>query len=179
MKLIKRVIFIFILIVAIYYLDRYVSRQISYPTKYSEIVISEATKNNLDPYLIFAVIKKESNFNSDSKSNKEAKGLMQILDSTAKDVTGNDDYNIYDPETNIAIGTKYLSSLILRYDGDVPLALAAYNGGLGNVDKWKDDPVIYKDGQLVVSNIPFEETKNYVQKTLFYYSEYTRIYVGK
>lgn len=142
--------------------------------KYSE-------ENGLDRYLVYAVIKAESNFNPNVKSNADARGLMQLMEETAverSNVIDNEDveaYDLYDPETNIKLGTSYLSYLLNLYDGNTVLAIIAYNAGLGNVQQWIKDGVIQSDGSDI-ENIPFKETENYVRKILRDYQMYLKIY---
>ena len=142
--------------------------------KYSE-------KNGLDKYLVYAVIKAESNFNPNVKSNADARGLMQLMEETAverSNVIENEDieaYDLYDPETNIKLGTSYLSYLLELYDGNTVLAIIAYNAGLGNVKQWIKDGVIKPDGSDI-ENIPYKETENYVRKILRDYQMYLKIY---
>lgn len=117
-------------------------------TNYEHIISQAASLYNLPEKLIKSVIKQESNFNPEATSYAGATGLMQLMPATAKSL-GVDDAT--DPEQNIMGGSKYLSQMMARYDGDIQVALAAYNAGPGNVDKYNVIP-------------PFKETQNYVQK---------------
>jgi len=131
-------------------------------TQYSELINKYAGIHNLDPNLIAAIIKTESSFNTDSTSSAGAAGLMQLMPGTAK---GLGVKNSYDPEQNIAGGTKHFARLVKKYNGDIELALYAYNAGEGNVDKW------IKNGKI--NNIPFKETKAYAPKVLKAYGSFS------
>ncbi|MGN0183384.1 MAG: lytic transglycosylase domain-containing protein [Candidatus Ornithomonoglobus sp.] len=148
------------------------SRQVKYPVQYSGYIVRYARENELDPYLVIAVIKQESNFVADARS-PYAGGLMQLTEETAMEYAekmGLEYYNYMDPETNIRIGCFVLRNLIDRY-GVVNTALAAYNAGAGNVDKWLSDPGCSADG-MTLTYIPFTETRNYVDKINYYMEEY-------
>lgn len=152
-----------------------------YVIKYSEYVEKYSEEYEVDKYLIYACIKAESNFNEQAKSSKGAKGLMQLMDSTAKDIAKSLNIEIYDddlfdPDININLGTKYISKLMQKYQ-NTELALAAYNAGSGNVDSWIKENKLKDDGSDV-ENIPFKETNNYVRKILRDYKIYKKLYDG-
>ena len=153
-----------------------------YKLEYSEYVEKYAKEYDVDKYLIFAIIKAESNFDQDAVSHREAKGLMQLMYSTAEEIAKKVDVdlneeNVLDPDININLGTKYISMLIQKY-GNINLALAAYNAGSGNVDGWIEKGTLKEDGSDI-ENIPFTETNNYVRKILRDYEIYKKLYEEK
>ncbi len=113
-----------------------------------QLVQETAHKHNVDPALVSAVISTESNWNTSAISRKGAQGLMQLIPETAQHFGV---YNPFDPTQNVEAGVTYLSSLLERYNGDLPKALAAYNAGPRVVDRWGGVP-------------NYRETREYVQK---------------
>lgn len=129
----------------------------SKPTPYDDMIHSSANKHKVDPALVKAVMKAESNFNSKDVSNKGACGLMQLMPDTARGLGVKD---IFSPRENISAGTLYLSYMLDQFGGDMEKAIAAYNAGPGAVRKYK-------------GNVPpYAETRNYVKNVFYYYRYY-------
>ena len=144
--------------------------QMFFPVRHLEIISKHATRTKTDPALILGIIRQESAFEQTARSSADARGLMQILPSTGSRVARQariSRYNstkLFQPEINIILGTRLLSSLLQKY-GEPELALASYNAGKSRVDRWLKE---FGDTDMVefVERIPFYETRNYVQKVL-------------
>ena len=177
----KKVLIIIALIALSILLFRAFGIKIIYPQKYTELVDKYSAENNLDKMLVYAIIKAESNFEPNITSQSGAMGLMQVMEETAREIADELGYvyeekeNLYEPEVNIMIGTRYFANLLKAYEGNTNLALAAYNAGIGNVNKWIKEGIIKSDGSDI-ENIPFKETNNYVRKILRDYKIYKEIY---
>lgn len=129
---------------------------VSDPARYERHIISASYRYDIDPHLIRAVIRAESDFNRYAVSKKGARGLMQLMPETARELNVSDSF---DPAQNIHGGTRYLRKLLDMFKGDLALALAAYNAGPTAVKKVNRIPMI-------------TETRNYVKKVMKYYKSY-------
>ena len=142
-------------------------REIALPLRHEDIIRQQARDKGLDPALIAAVIYTESRFRDGQTSGAGAQGLMQITPATARMIarkSGGVAFTVEDlgtPQVNIAYGSWYLRYLMARYAGSERLALAAYNGGEGNVDRWIDG-ARQRGEDLSTERIPFPETRAYV-----------------
>ncbi|MEP6811551.1 MAG: lytic transglycosylase domain-containing protein [Actinomycetota bacterium] len=145
-----------------------------YPLHYSSIVRAHAKNYDLDPSFLAAVIEQESKFRVDAKSSAGAIGLMQLQPATAKGIairTGGSKFvlsDLYDPELNIRYGSWYLHHLMVKY-GDERLALAAYNAGQQNVDRWR----------AAGEGVQFPETRAYIDKVERLKKIYRRAYASE
>ena len=151
-----------------------------YPLKYSGYVVKYAEEYNMDKYMVYAIIKAESNFDENAKSSSNAIGLMQIMETTALETANKmnlevTEEELFKPEINIKIGLKYFTYLLNHYNNNYPLAIIAYNAGMGNVDSWIKNGTIKEDG-TDIENVPYKETNNYVRKILRDYEIYKGLY---
>lgn len=154
----------FLIIVAVVFLGSNLVMKQLYPMSYKEYVEQYARSQNLEPELVYAVIKCESGFDTDAVSSVEAKGLMQLTDDTfdwlqtkTKEKLNSD--TLFDPQTNIRYGTMLLR-LHLDEFGDLSLALAAYHAGRGRVNQWLDEAQTLGSDEI----IQYEDTQGYVSK---------------
>ncbi len=176
----KKIIIMIIMVGVILLLNKSQILQNIYPKKYSDYVEKYSKENNIDPLLIYSIIKAESNFNVKAKSNSNAIGIMQIMLKTAQETANNlnmseiTEEDLYDAETNIKIGIRYFKNLVTKYDNYI-LAIIAYNAGMGNLDSWLEQGIIDREGKNI-EQIPFLETRNYANKILHNYKIYKEIY---
>jgi soluble lytic murein transglycosylase len=139
-------------------------QEIKLPLRHEDVIRQQAAEKNLDPTLVAGVIYVESRFR-DQTSHAGAKGLMQLMPSTADYIarkSGGTEFvqgDLADPQINIAYGSWYLRYLLQRYHGNVALALAAYNAGEGKVDEWWREAAGSGDNFRVADHIPFPETR--------------------
>ncbi|MFD2613346.1 lytic transglycosylase domain-containing protein [Paenibacillus gansuensis] len=170
---------LWILFVGTSWLDRWV-----YPIHYKEDILVSSRNYKVDPYLIAAIIRVESNYKTDTQSAKGAVGIMQIMPDTAKWIIERADYSKYTmtqlgnrADVNIEVGAWYIRSLYDQFDNNKIAVIAAYNAGPGNVKKWLSQN--RWDGTYeTLDLIPFGETRHYVQRVVYYYNKYKKIYSG-
>lgn len=150
-----------------------------YPLDHKEKIVTEAKRHGLDPYLVMALIRQESAYDPRARSPVGATGLMQIMPATGRELArrlgkGYSDAKLNDPQYNIELGTLYLKQLINRFRS-TELALAAYNGGMGNVWKWQA-AFRGKAPDEFIESIPFSETRGYVKRITMMRSTYEELH---
>jgi soluble lytic murein transglycosylase-like protein len=152
----------------------------AFPRPHWDVVERQAEEQHIDPYFVLAIMREESRFFSAAYSHAGAKGLMQLMPSTARMVAKRnglpyDEEQMHSPEFNIPIGVIYLKRVLERFDGNPLYAAAAYNAGPGNVQRW-----VSRYGKLpldeFVERIPFGETQRYVKRVFLSYIVYTQLY---
>ncbi|HJS96950.1 MAG TPA: lytic transglycosylase domain-containing protein, partial [Solirubrobacteraceae bacterium] len=157
--------------------------ELSLPLRYPEVIRQQAAEKHLDPALVAAVIYAETKFEA-RDSAVGAVGLMQVMPQTAtflahrSGATTFTTADLANPQVNIAYGSYYLRYLLDEYHQNLSLALAAYNGGESNVDRWVADA--HADGRsLTVADIPFPETRAYVERVLHAQGQYRHTYASQ
>lgn len=155
-------------------------RQLRYPLAFWEPVRRAAEAQDLDPLLVVAIIRQESMFDPTARSSADARGLMQLLPSTAERIATASDppidhTDLTDPDINIDLGTRYLRTLLTRFASDPLKAVAAYNGGENAVAKWQRQFADLADDEFVES-ITYRETRDYVKKVVANYRAYQQQY---
>lgn len=156
-------------------------QKLFYPYPHRAVVEKYASLYQVDPLLVMAVMREESKYLPQSESRKGAKGLMQLMPETARWIAGSmgdtafqvDD--LLKPDKNIQYGAWYLANLQKEFSGNIVLVIAAYNGGRGHVKEWiKTDQIDPENMQE--RDIPFPETKQYVERVLKSYRKYSMLY---
>jgi len=156
--------------------------RVRYPQAYWSLVTSLAKEYNMDPYLILSVARQESTYRPSLSSSAGAAGIMQLMPATAKWLAKVDDSvpasaarDLSDPRNSMRLGVAYLRRMMDRSEGNLVYALAAYNAGPGNCDKWRRK---YRGMPITefIENIPFTETQNYVKRILAHYATYHSLY---
>ena len=150
------------------------------PRAYEWLVVPAAKRYRLDPNLLLAVMRVESAYQKHIVSYAGAVGLMQIMPRTGQLIAhtlGHDDFtpaDLLDPDLNLEFAAWYLTSLIQRFDGHLPLAIAAYNGGPHNVRRWIQEGAAGAPLDVLLERIPFTQTHRYVRKVLVHYEAYRK-----
>jgi len=156
-----------------------------FPLPYWSTIQAEAERKGVDPYLVASLIRQESAFNAEAKSPANAQGLMQLLPREARKYARKEKIprwrpkQAFDPVVNIRLGVAYLADTLHRFNGNVELALAAYNAGDDRVTAWTEEHSMAgmaEDPMEFIESIPFTETREYVQILLRNLSYYKRIY---
>jgi soluble lytic murein transglycosylase len=150
---------------------------------FADLLVPQGVRNNLDPLLLFALVRQESLFGISAVSSAGAHGLMQLIPTTAEEVagklglTGLATPDLYRPMINVQLGSKYLAMQRDAFSGDLFLALAAYNAGAGNVAVWQS--LAGGDDDLLLEVIRADETRNYVRRIYENYAIYRNLYQVK
>lgn len=180
---IRRLLGIFLFMLALYFfiaLSPYFSRLL-YPLEYKELIVEHSRRHNLEPQLVAAVIRVESNYHAAAESPKGARGLMQIMPQTgawAAEQVGVLDFTpeqLFEPPVNIYLGTWYLQDLYHNFNENTYAALAAYNGGRGHVRRWLDEG-IWDGSRENIGDIPFAETRTFILRVERAYRRYHQLY---
>ncbi len=176
-KIFSIIIVAFWVIMGLLYLNKVLIKRVSYPLNYKQEIFAVADKYALDKALVFAIVKTESNFDKNALSNRGAKGLMQITDKTAEYVAkmqNIEKYDIFNVETNLSFGCYYLRYLTNKF-GNQKTGIVAYNAGEGKVREWLKNSE-YSENGVTLNKIPFEESKEYLEKIEKSLSNYKKLY---
>ncbi len=158
--------------------------QMTYPRVYTADVIEASQAEHLDPFLVHALIREESRYNPLAVSSSKAIGLMQLLEGTAYGAAKKlglhiaDRADVFKPEINVKLGAHYLAYVLEKADSNALMAVASYNAGPYNVQRWwrEYEQAGYKDLDVFVEDIPLRETRDYVRKVFGSYWTYEEIY---
>jgi soluble lytic murein transglycosylase len=157
--------------------------RILFPFPYRTLITEEARARDLDPFTVAALIRQESMFEARITSPAGARGLMQIMPATARDLAeaaGIDDWHgelLYHPEINVHLGTRYVAQQVQNYEGSLPSVFSAYNAGPHRVEWWSEFPE-YGDDELFTERIPYAETRGYVRILTRNRAVYAGLYGG-
>ena len=152
-----------------------------YPLAFWDLIQQKAQDRGLDPYLVLALIRQESLFDTRARSPAAAIGLMQLIPPTAARVAKQlglaapSQETLFEPEVNLTLGTQYLKDLLQRYSNNWYKAIAAYNAGEAAVDRWERE-IVTDDIEEFVERIPYVETRGYVKLVLRNHQIYKRLY---
>lgn len=158
--------------------------ELAYPRPYLELAQEEASSVGLDYLLLYALIRQESFFDPRAQSSAQARGLTQIIPSTAYElarelgVDGFEEEHLYRPSLSLAFGAYYLAAQLDAFEGFPYAALAAYNGGPGNADRWGEGGA-FDNPDAYLARIDFDETYNYVRRVMENYAHYRALYLGE
>ncbi|TAN65415.1 MAG: lytic murein transglycosylase [Methylobacter sp.] len=154
-----------------------------FPVYYSNQIRDNAKRHNLDPAIVFGLIRQESIFNKDAESAVGARGLMQVMPRTGMQIARDlkekwqSDNSLFNPDVNVRYGAYYYKQLLRQFHGHFALAIAAYNAGSGRVSKWLPS-VQSVPADIWIETIPFKETRKYVTSVLSYVIIYQQLIPG-
>jgi len=177
--MIRRLIILSLIVLLIFNFSGIMKR--FFPIPYQSTIFHYAWQNDIDPYLLSAIIRTESNFDAQAVSHQGARGLMQIMPDTChwilQQIGGQpiDLEQLYDPDISIMLGSWYVADLSKEFQNNNVLVLAAYNGGRGNVNNWLTE-YGFSGNIDEIDKIPYAETRYYVQKALLFHKIYSFLY---
>ncbi|HLH25175.1 MAG TPA: transglycosylase SLT domain-containing protein [Chloroflexota bacterium] len=158
-------------------------RALLYPAPYADLITTQAARFNVDPFLFLALLRQESSFQPRAQSPARARGLAQVMPATARSIASAlgigplDDDDLFRPALSIELGAYYLGQTLRQFRGGVPAALAGYNAGPGNAERWLREPG-GADPDLYAEQIPYAETFLYVRRVYTNYLLYRDLYNG-
>jgi len=182
---VKKIVLLFLIgCIIIVLINNALFLKLFYPYPHQELIVTSSNEYKVDPYIVLAIIRTESRFFPKANSPVGAKGLMQIMPETGRwiaqqiKMTEFEDDKLYLPNYNIPMGIWYISYLDSVFQGDLIKVLAAYNAGEHKVKRWISEG-IWTGRQQDIEQIPYLETREYIDKVLFDYHIYKRIYKKK